>query len=123
MLGTGIMTSAPLMDSGLDSLGALELREEMNAAFCIELPSTAVFDYPTIDSLTSLVTAEISERMDDEQQSRMDALDALGCANLPDSGLTTTSCPPLASLMHVRVGRHKFRDGLWGSRCCCARAH
>ena len=97
MLGTDVITSAPLLDSGLDSLGAVELREEINAAFCIELPSTAVFDYPTIDSLTNLITAEMSKR---KEETRLNDIDAFGCASSLDSGLQTlpTDFRPLASL-------------------------
>ncbi|CAL6305119.1 unnamed protein product [Bathycoccus prasinos] len=37
----------PFMDSGLDSLGLLELRQSVMQHFDIDLPSTVSFDYPT----------------------------------------------------------------------------
>ncbi len=48
------------MDVGLDSLGAVELRDAAAAAFDIQLPATAALDHPTLESLAALVAARLA---------------------------------------------------------------
>ena len=45
----------PLMESGLDSLGAVELRNSLANRFSIELPPTVTLDYPSIAALAQYI--------------------------------------------------------------------
>ena len=49
----------PLMAAGLDSLSAVELRNSLEAKLGTELPTTLVFDYPTIGALAGFLASKI----------------------------------------------------------------
>jgi hypothetical protein len=48
------------MAAGLDSLGAVELRNSLEAAFGLQLPGTLIFDYPTQDALVEYLSSKIT---------------------------------------------------------------
>ncbi len=56
--------SQPLMEAGLDSLGAVELRNNLEQAFHVGLPATLTFDYPTITALADYLAAATGEPHD-----------------------------------------------------------
>ena len=45
------------MEAGLDSLGAVELRNALSARLAMELPATLTLDFPTIEALTAHLVA------------------------------------------------------------------
>lgn len=56
--GAPVAPDQPLMEAGVDSLGAVELRNAVGARFGTDdLPATLVFDYPTIAALAQYLAA------------------------------------------------------------------
>lgn len=53
-------SDAPLMESGLDSLGAVELRNSLASRFGIELPPTVTLDYPSVAALAGFVASLVA---------------------------------------------------------------
>ncbi|PNG99823.1 Phenolphthiocerol synthesis polyketide synthase type I Pks15/1, partial [Tetrabaena socialis] len=56
---TSLDPSASLMEAGLDSLGAVELRNQLSRSFGLELPPTLMFDYPTAAAVATYVAGEL----------------------------------------------------------------
>ncbi|KAK9841826.1 hypothetical protein WJX81_005522 [Elliptochloris bilobata] len=53
MLGKAVGAHQPLMEAGLDSLGATELQATLGTAFGLQLPATTTIDYPTSAALAA----------------------------------------------------------------------
>merc|ERR1712060_959185 len=52
----------PLMESGIDSLASVELRTQLQQEFRLNLPSTVMFNYPTISTMTQLLVEECTTK-------------------------------------------------------------
>lgn len=61
LLGAEVGGEAPLMEAGLDSLSAVELRNSLEATFRMDLPATLMFDYPSIAALASFIATRAAE--------------------------------------------------------------
>jgi len=62
ILGAAPAADQPFMEAGLDSLGAVDLRNALGALFEIELPATATFDYPTLAAMAQYIAAAVAPR-------------------------------------------------------------
>jgi len=52
----------PLMESGIDSLASVELRTQLQQEFRLNLPSTVMFNYPTVNGLKDLIVEECTNK-------------------------------------------------------------
>jgi acyl carrier protein len=60
IVGAEVGPDQPLMEAGLDSLGATELQQKLATLMGLELPSTLVFDYPTVTAMAGFLSASLA---------------------------------------------------------------
>lgn len=60
IVGEPVKHDQPLMEAGIDSLGATELQQQLADTFSVELPSTLVFDYPTVDAMAEFLFEKLA---------------------------------------------------------------
>ncbi|WP_292435717.1 type I polyketide synthase [Methylobacter sp.] len=64
-----------LFDIGFDSLLAMEFTRKLNQALDLQLPSTLLFDYPTIEALLNYLSQQLLVEFTQETESAADNLD------------------------------------------------
>jgi len=57
----GIDMDSPLMDLGLDSLASISFREQLVASSGLKLPTSLVFDYPSLTAIAEFMVEASSE--------------------------------------------------------------
>jgi hypothetical protein len=82
------------MSGGLDSLGAVEYVNLVGRRLNLQLPSTLVFDYPTVDAVTTFLTGKLAAR----QPVAKKAAPAARKAVLPRAMPATTAVAPVPEL-------------------------
>ena len=61
VVGTAPAVDQPLMEAGLDSLGAVELKNALGSRYNIsDLPASLIFDYSSVDALAKYLAGNIS---------------------------------------------------------------
>ena len=70
MLGPEVLMDQPMMEAGLDSLLAVELRNIIAHAFDTDFSATVTFDYPSISTLATHITERAQQDMPTMQPSK-----------------------------------------------------
>jgi acyl carrier protein len=72
--GTRLEPKRALRDLGLDSLLSVSLRNELAATLGLDLPSTLLFDYPTLETLSVFLLDQLTGQLAGPETS-LDTLD------------------------------------------------
>ena len=59
IIGSEVPVEESLMSAGLDSLGAVELKNALESRMGVQLPGTLVFDYPTASALSAFLETQV----------------------------------------------------------------
>ena len=99
ILGEDVSPDAPLMAAGLDSLGAVELRSSLEGRLGLALPSTLVFDYPTVAALTQFLAGRLGRASAPTAGAALGMPAAASAALLPRSAATAGAAAAATVLM------------------------
>lgn len=102
----------PLMEAGLDSLGAVELRNTLGTRFGIDLAPTSTIDYPTVHALA----AHIQTLMAPAALAGADPTGAeLGWEVVEEAGAAAVHCVGMSC---IYPGALSVVCPAWIVRCC-----
>jgi acyl carrier protein len=94
LLQQDIDINTPLMEAGLDSLGVVELRNTISSSVGVQLPSTVILDYPSINALTVFICGELGLQEDTQVHKELHDV-------LPSADMGYTRCVSLSSFSAV----------------------
>ncbi len=107
VLGNPVGGDEPLMAAGLDSLGATELQQGLADTLGMELPSTLVFDYPTINAMAEFLAGKLGQAAApaDAAATSLAASSALAYSVGPLSGSTGWAVAILGAAGQSELGK------------------
>ena len=114
ILGTSLEASQPLMAAGLDSLGAVELRNSLESRFGITLPGTLVFDYPTVAALAGYIASRLQPAAATAEAAGPLDLFSLGAGAMAAAGASAGPRPLAVAALATRSPKasHAMVDAL-----------
>ena len=92
----------PLMEAGLDSLAAVELRNQLAARFSVDLAPTLSFDFPTAAALASHIACKMTDSSVEDLSATYAAQPGLSLEELEDQIQLVT-----AEVMGTTVAKHQ----------------
>jgi acyl carrier protein len=95
-----VAPDAPLMASGLDSLGAVELRNALEAATGLRLPPTLVFDYPSPAAMSSYLISRLPAAADEPTEEQPTGAEVLA-RQLPAASLMEVGGMPVIGIRAI----------------------
>ena len=119
ILGTSSLDpQQPLMAAGLDSLGAVELKNSLEGRLGLQLPGTLVFDYSTVAALGAYIASRLQPAAAVEAGSAALDLFSTSLGGLAIAGATAGGPQPLAVAAMV-TRSPKASAGIGSSRWRC----
>ena len=113
VVGPDAQANDPLMEAGLDSLGAVELKNAIDTTVGIELPGTLVFDYPSVTAMVDYIDGAFYTSIDDAEE--IDAATAGGLATsaaASSDGVCRMSVLAVSSLLPSLFQSSGFVDAI-----------
>ena len=107
LLGTVVPNDAPLMGAGLDSLSAVDLVQTLGQRLGTELEPTALFDYPTIGSLSKYLNEQMEPETEPAQESNIVPI----TSQLEAEGKALEECFVVAIAMYLPTVERSFTSG------------
>ena len=115
IIGDDVGQDVPLMDAGLDSLGAVELRNALAQAVGMELPGTFVFDYPSVGALAGYLGSQAVPTADGDEEvscTEQDYSLSTGSETTLEVMIYSALCDSSAGAIGVQLDNKQAVDGL-----------
>ena len=117
-LGRSVDDSEPLMEAGLDSLGAVELRTTLSNSFSLDLPATITFDYPSTAALAGYVAAQAPTSKSLQETSQLDGQLQAGHPLIAESGLQWAAEPAAGATLEPHQVQAQLQQTVQGMLGC-----